>query len=255
LKIRFLQMCLSLLCATTPLLHADTPSDPLLFARGEGDYPPYEMVIDAQLTGLHIDLIREVTGKIGRQAHFVTLPWKRCLQYMEKGKVDALSYMYKTPEREAYTHYLEGNILSSSKIGFIINEDRKDEIRFNGNLQDLAPYSFGLERGFNYGVRFEQADLPYKMKFDSIEEITNQLILRRLDIGLYFNDVYHYRRLNDGHFKKILFLKPLLFEQASYLGFSRSKSEGRLAQQFAEVMTTFKHSAEYLAILRKYGLQ
>ena len=69
----------------------------LKIVRGNGTYPPNEMIVDNQLTGLHIDLVKEVAVSLGYQVNFESVPWKRALSLIEKGTADAITYISKNP--------------------------------------------------------------------------------------------------------------------------------------------------------------
>ncbi len=79
---------------------------------GDGFYPPYDMVIDNTLTGFHIDLINAVADQLQITITFETYPWKRAVEMLKNGKVDAVTYMSKTAEREQFGYFFDGNVLS-----------------------------------------------------------------------------------------------------------------------------------------------
>lgn len=91
----------------------DDKNPPPLASRGtltigaEPLYPyQYEQsVSDSRLTGLSTELVREACSRAGYRANFVQDDWVQLLERMRKGELDAVSLAYRSPERDAYSHF------------------------------------------------------------------------------------------------------------------------------------------------------
>lgn len=247
-------LCPLLLCISLFSTTIAAESLPLLVARGDGEYPPYEMHVNDQLTGTHIDLIRTVAKQLGREVNFISVPWKRALYLVKEGKVDDLSYVGRSKEREGFLYFHEGNAMTTVRIGFIARADRKAEINYTGNLQSLTPYSIGEQRGFYYGEAFETANYLARRDFDSLDKVIDLIRERRLDIGLFEVGHYLYRAEKGEFLADIAFLSPLLSHRKMYLGFSKARGHDQLSLQFAEAMSSFMQTPAYEALLSRYGL-
>lgn len=164
--------------------------------------------------------------------------------------------MSKTEEREKFGYFFEGNILSISQIGFFILKKNQHEIHFSGDLTSLKPYTIGTCRGFSYDEKFDQA--TFLTKDDGAPDeifLLQKLLAERFKIAIgYVNDV-KYNANQMGIADQIVFLSPNLSEgRPVYLVFSKAKELEALAKRFSEGMATFKSSANYQELLKKYGL-
>jgi len=223
----------------------------IVIVRTDENHPPYEMNVAGRMTGLHIDIIDEVAKKLRINVRYVTVPWSRALYMMKTGKADAISFVSKVPEREAYIIYHDGNVLSRSSIVFLIMVNRKNELRFDGNLRSLKSFNIGLQADFSYGTQFDRADYLNKISVKTQAHLLKLLLNRRIDYAaVYLNDVKSILKGKDG--RKFVVLKPSFSPTASYLGFSRKRNHAKLAKEFADAMKVFKQSFKYRQILRKY---
>ena len=95
----------------------------LLIVHADGVFPPNEMMEGARVRGVHIDLIQAAADKVGVSVVFRTYPWKRAMIMLQRGEADAITYMGRTPAREQYGVFVEGNLLSRTHHGFLALKD------------------------------------------------------------------------------------------------------------------------------------
>ena len=157
-------------------------AEDLIILRGNIDYPPDEMHIDGLLTGFNIELIQLVAASIPLSIEFQSFPWKRAVNMLKNGEGDAISYLSKTPAREKFALFLEGNIQTETNYHFVINSARKEEIQYNGTLKDLADYSIGIQRGYDYGKQFNQEKSLKKIK--GVREASVNLLLKKASVDV-----------------------------------------------------------------------
>jgi polar amino acid transport system substrate-binding protein len=229
-------------------------SGTILIVRGDENYPPYEMTEQEVLTGFHVELVQKVAEQLNIPVQFQSVPWNRALSMMEKGEADAITYIGKTPEREKFTYFLEGNILSVTRQELIVLESKKAAIQYTGDLQALSSYRIGIQSGYSYGEAFNAADYLKKDEVKTKEQLSEMLALNRLDLIAVNYDEYK-TDLQQGLFKDTTYLKPDLNSSDNYIGFSKVKNRGDLAQRFADALTAFKQTDEYQQLLSKYGLE
>ena len=108
------------LLASSSFIAVALAEDTIVVVRGDENYPPNEMLINDKLVGIHIDLTREVAASMNLNINYISVPWKRAVRLVQKGSVDAISYLDKTPEREEFAIFNDGNIISSYNFVFII---------------------------------------------------------------------------------------------------------------------------------------
>jgi polar amino acid transport system substrate-binding protein len=227
----------------------------ITIVRGNGNYPPLEMVINGRLTGLHIDMIRHVAYQLDIELEFVSLPWGRAIQHFAEGKFDAISYYGYTEEREIFSYYHQNNILSDTRWVFLALEDRKHEFNFDHNLSGLDNLVIGVQHGYSHGKRF-----------DSMKHLNRDVVMSEFDLERMLKKGRHdlammsYQEFlgfkDRGDFDGIVALSPSIDSDPQYIAFSRTKDEvGDLAvltKLFAEEFHRFKASEEYDELLKSY---
>ncbi len=77
-------------------------SDAPLSSACEYDYPPFCIVEeDGAVTGFSVELLRAAMAAMGREVSFQTGTWGHVRGLLERGEIDALPLVGRTPEREA----------------------------------------------------------------------------------------------------------------------------------------------------------
>lgn len=66
------------------------------------DWPPYVQLRDGEAVGISVDILREAARRANLNASFQELPWKRCLEMVRTGNVDAVVDAMQRPD------YLQG---------------------------------------------------------------------------------------------------------------------------------------------------
>lgn len=238
---------------TLNVFAADLPKE-LVIVRPDGSWPPQEMVENGELKGVHIDLVREAAKLLDISVSFESYPWRRAVQKFQQGEVDAITYMGKTTEREAFGYFVDGNILSKASVGFFIHQSNEGKYSFSGQLESLKPYVIGTVKGFSYHEGFDSADFLQKGEWATKEEkLITMLMKGRVPLAIgHVNDIfYHAARL--GVADEIMFLKPLLTEGRShYIVFSKPRGHGELAKKFAEAMDKLRSNGRHKEIIDRY---
>ncbi|MCJ8338101.1 MAG: transporter substrate-binding domain-containing protein [Pseudomonadales bacterium] len=246
---------LSSLLFSQPLVAGNTKS--IVILRGNGYYPPNEMMdADKQLNGVHIDIVRAVAKVLNISIEIKSLPWNRALHLMKKGEADAITHIGKTPEREKFVIFDEGNILSVTRNGFFILKQNSADFNYTGELQQLTGTTIGTINGYSYGNDFDSADyLSKETGTDSEEVLLSQLIRGRFPIAISKIDRIYFIANRRNLRNKITFLKPYMPGVEQYIAFSKVRHHQQLAREFAAALSTFKTTPEYRQILTKYGLE
>jgi len=229
----------------------------LIIARGDGDYPPYEMVDQGQLSGIHIDVINAVATSLGVTVQYEIVPWKRAVVMLQSGAVDAVTYMARTPERERFGIFLEGNRLASTQNAFFRTTAKPFELEYDGDLQQLKSFSIGVLQGYHYSRAFSDADfLQVDTGAKHEVQLLKKLLGQRFDLALGNVGRIKYFTRALGVDQQIEFLKPYFPSRPNYLVFSRQRLsvQGRhdLALEFSQAMQRFRETPAFEAILQRY---
>lgn len=250
----FVPRLLCALCAWMLLLPCTVYSQTdLVIARGDGNWPPYEMEVDGELTGIHIELIRKVADNLEVSISFQSLPWKRALKMVETGQIGAISYIAKTPEREQFVYYSESNILSGTRH-YLFKHKNREDIVYDGKIEQLAPHSVVYISGFTLGKDFDESTSINKVEVASSKRVIELIAKQRHDIGVVsIEDIEGMQ--HQGLLNELKVMAPPLYSTTVYLGFAKESSADPLVQAFTQEMERFKQTTEYQRLKAKYQLQ
>jgi polar amino acid transport system substrate-binding protein len=211
------------------------------------------MVVKGKAAGLHVEMVEAAARGLGLRVQWRSLPWKRALMLVETGQADAITYISRTPEREAWAVFVEGNQLSSAEIRFIARKDEAARLQFNGDVPAfLAQHSLVAVRGFQFG----QAEID---KAKRIEASSMDDLMRRLHAGHASVAAVNWNDFNTAYqgrpeVASIVALQPAIASTRNYIAFSNARGHQALAQRFAEAISRYKQSKAYGQLLKKYQL-
>jgi len=123
--------------------YAGETTETAVRSAAEIDYPPFSIVYeDGSANGFAVELMREALGKMGRKATFRTGPWEDVRGWLERGEVDALPLVGRTPERE---HLFDFTVPYMTMNGAIVVRDDTDA----RSLEDLRGQRVCVMKGDN----------------------------------------------------------------------------------------------------------
>jgi PAS domain S-box-containing protein len=108
---------------------------------GDDNYPPYEYLDEqGRPAGFNIDIIRAVTKVMGLDANLMLGPWNQVRQDLEQGRLEAISGMYYSEERDRLVDFSTPHILVSYAV-FVRNNSHIKK------LEDIADQRIIVQRG------------------------------------------------------------------------------------------------------------
>ncbi len=198
-------------------------------------FPPWIIVEQEEVTGINIELIKEVARRAGLTLTFKICPWKRCLKMMETGEGDLMTSLLKRPEREAYMYYVEPPYKTKSTKTFYVKKGNGETIR---SYEDLYALQIGVVRGTKY---FEPFDSDPKLNKDGVaSDVQNLRKLEngRLDglIGTESNiDYLIFKQGLQGKFDKTTFRWDRKLDV--YMAISKKSPYARQLQAFNDIVS------------------
>jgi two-component system sensor histidine kinase EvgS len=173
-------------------------------------YPPFCVVgEDGRADGFSVELMRAALARMGREVTFRTGPWAEVRGWLERGEIDALPLVGRTPEREALFDF---TVPYLTMHGAIVVREGPDDVT---SLDDL--------RGRRVAV----------MEGDNAEEF-----LRREDRGLEiittptFVDAFHV--LADGGCEAVVIQRLVAVRLLEETGLRGLKIVDRPVREFAQ---------------------
>ncbi len=128
------------------------PGRTLVVALEDIDSPRFEYVDQAgELTGFHVEMLKQVTRRLGWSLSIRRLPWARALAMLRSGEIDALTYPCETPERVGFALFDPDNILHLIHFSFFV--ERRNEVRmaFTGAPEEMrARWRWGIVHDYFY---------------------------------------------------------------------------------------------------------
>ena len=224
--------------------------------RGDGNYPPNEMGTDPQVTGIHIDLVNQVAQTLQLKVKWESVPWTRAVNMIKDGEADAITYIGKTPEREQFVHFVEGNEVSIAENGFVILKENASRLTYTGDYKQLKVLEpVVVLRGYTYGGTFDQTTEIQKYPVKELDQVLNMLKSKKYSIGIVNVGEAKPIARSLGIRDQLVFLEPFVSQLPNYIGFSKKRSNLEVAQKFASAIKAFKQTSAYQEILKKYGVQ
>jgi ABC-type amino acid transport substrate-binding protein len=133
-------MILAATLATPPAAFAQSPT----LSASEIDYPPFCIVDEDGLAGgFSVELMRAALAAVGREVTFRTGPWAEVRGWLERGEIDALPLVGRTPEREFLFDFTFPYMSLHGAI--VVRQDTKD-IR---DLNDLRGRTVAVMKADN----------------------------------------------------------------------------------------------------------
>ncbi len=134
-----------LLSVATDAFGEPTPEPhPPVFSASEIDYPPFCMIDkDGRTDGFSIELMRAVLAAMGREVAFRTGLWTEVRGWLERGEIEALPLVGRTPERELLFDF---TVPYMSLHGAIVVRNTETDIL---DLADLRGRKVAVMKGDN----------------------------------------------------------------------------------------------------------
>lgn len=216
-------------------------------------YPPYEFLDDGEVQGVAVEIVQEVFKRMKVPIKITLYPWDQSLAMIQKGEADAIFTIFKTPEREAYADYSH-EILIPQVVSLFVTKD--SHIVFDGDLNKLSTFTFGVVRTVSYGSIFDDAVKNGVIRnietSETGEENMKKLLQGRFDILVSnrYGALAIVKKMNNmDHIKE---LKPAIQSVPSYIAFSKKRFLTSLRDQFDSILRNMKDDGTYENIITLY---
>lgn len=165
-------------------------------------YPPLHWYDGHQLQGASIDIARRVLDELHIAYEIRYLgPFTRIMKLAERGEIDMVATLKKTPEREHFLLFPKTAALSNPVAVF---QSRERAFAFH-DRQDLIGHRGGITRGNRFGADvddFAKASLDIE-EADTPESNFNKLKVGRIEYfltGYFVGMAYLLKRSDEGSF-------------------------------------------------------
>ena len=232
-------VCALLLAAIAPT-HAECSR---LVLTADPAYPPLHWYDGTRLQGASIEIAKRVLDdlKIPYEVRYVG-PFPRVMLMAERGEVDMVATLKRTPERERFLGFPNTPAFSNPVAVFVARKhpiafhDRRDLVGLRGGITNGNLFGDGLDEYLREHLSFEEANSP--------ENNFDKLRLGRIDYfltGLYAGMAYLVKRGDEEEFTA---LTPYAAETQNFMALARN---GHCAEKLALI-------DERLKLLKKNGV-
>ncbi len=215
-------------------------------------WPPYIYEENGELHGLDYDVTRIVLQRLGVQAEWQMLPWKRCSVALEQGKADAILGAYRNRESEATLVFPSEPL---SRIDLVLFYAKNRPYPFHA-LDDLQGLRIGVASRYWYSDR-SFAESPLFVREPAPSHTANFGKLMHERVHLVVNDRYAGRFVLDsmGLSDAVTHHPRVISRDSLYLGLRRDAGLERLAEDFARELRLLKLEPTYSLLLSHYGMR
>lgn len=212
------------------------------------DYPPYEFTKDGALVGIDVDIIREAAKRAGVNPVFNEVPWKRAMEEVRTGKVDAIFSLFKTDERMEFLHFPSLSLSSEKNVAVVAKGSGKSV----KSLDDLKGMTVGVVVDYAYGGEFDSMELTRDESSDNVQML-KKLAKGRTDVAV-INQRLLSHLVKGGEVEDAFEPTGLvLAEEGMYVGFSKQSAQGAaLAEAFSKALESMKADGFLDSVYAKY---
>lgn len=159
---------------------AKTQACELTFAVSN-EFPPHHMQEDSGAwRGVTVDLFQWMANGAGCAVSVVNVPWDRTINYLEQGKVDAVSLFTKSDERQKFTHFIGPHYQES--IVVIVAKSHADSVNTHKELVKFDGL-IGKTPGTDYGKSLQTLLGKEQLKENLVDIVSNDIRIKMFKAG------------------------------------------------------------------------
>lgn len=210
-------------------------------------YPPYEYLVDGKPQGMDIEILTEAAKLASIELTFQFAPWARALTMVEKGEVDGIICLNRTPEREAFLFFPK-TPLSMERLRVFSTKDSPDV----KSIQELEGKTVGVVNEYEYGAAFDRNPKLTKDVSPDPEIMVKKLNARRFPYAVHNEVSMAYLLKSANASAKACTL--VVQESPLYIGFSKKSPNGKeFFEKMAAALEKINASGRLSEIQNKYS--
>ncbi len=220
--------------------------------------PPYMIISNdpeqPRYRGFESDLSQLLADELGLQVEFVECSWEACLTSLQKGHIDLVHALLRTPKREEFVEFLQPSYLKGRYATRFYQ--RFDDPRDITNFSDMVEQEMvvGYLGSTVYFPEFNDAEQLIKVDVKTIEIGMRLLTSKRIDALAGFDELFA-----DFEQSKPNMLKAIRHGTyhpetilSSYTALSKSSPKYFLKSDLENALTKLTASGKLAAIKQKW---
>ncbi|MDM8537544.1 transporter substrate-binding domain-containing protein [Desulfobacterales bacterium HSG17] len=213
-----------------------------------GSYPPVSFKEGDKMSGINVEIIKEVLKRAGHEPVYKIMPFKRGLHSLKKGEVTATPGLFYTAERSEFLNYCR-EPLCSAKIGIFSLKGSGIKV---DKLEDLKGKSVAVMRNNSYGPEFDNYKGIKRVIRNSYREQAEILNRERTNMAVAEELPFYYYSGKSG-IRDRFEMVYVLSEEFVYVAFSKAvENSARLSEEFCKNLRQMKKEGLVADIIEKY---
>lgn len=205
-----------------------------------------------KIVGIDVDIVRELSKRLGLSLDIQLVPWKRVLAGVQQGNADAGMPLFITKDRQKYALYPQVPLHEAVMVAFT---NVGNHITYNGS-SDLHGKSIGIRRGYSISPEFDQLAKAGKIKVTEVNDVQN--MIKMIEAGRFDfiidkrSTVSFYLKQSGVKLKSIGQMGPA---QGAYLAISKAtsvKDQKSLLNNIDKVLMEMKQEGMIEEITKRY---
>lgn len=223
------------------------------------DFAPYSMITKGQAAGIDVEVLAEAAKRAGFGLEIQFKPWDELIRMVKKGECDGALGLFKTPEREKFSMFMEAAPIHYSDYVLFTKVGSKFSFR---SYENLRGKTIGRISGTSLGAEFEAAlaDGTVQVKeYPDLSAAIRGLLVNEIAAYAGNIDVTYYRLKSMGMSNSIVYLpKKIASQKPAYMAMSRAskiKDKDRIIQGLERALDQMRKDGTYNKIARRYLLR
>lgn len=212
------------------------------------NYPPYNYEVDGGLTGISVEVVKEIQKRVGSKAKIELLPWTRAYEIVQKKTNRALFSMARTDSRENLFKWV--GPIAHDVVYFFKKKGSPVNINSVDDARDVRSIAVGLNSSGHL--------LLSALGFQNLDAVPNpllnvrKLLAGRTDLVPSVEPVIVYRAKKDGLDPDLLENTGVSYtEQLLYIAFSKDVDDTTI-EKWQDALDSMKKDGTYEKIYNKY---
>lgn len=223
----------------------------VILASGHPEYPPIMFKNGNEITGVAVDIAREVFRRLGYDLYSQPMgTWENVQQAAKDGQIDVIFAIYKNAERERYLNY--SIPIMMDPVAVFVRKDKP--FKYSG-LKDLIGKKGTTSQGESWGGDFDQFKPKLTLEIEKNIAVNIQKLVSGQSDYFIFGLYPGLYNLDAMKLTKKIEQLPLYVDMPdAYIAIAKSSKYAFLITNVNAVLQQMKSDGTILKIFNKYNV-
>ncbi|RME71901.1 MAG: hypothetical protein D6776_09565 [Planctomycetota bacterium] len=207
--------------------------------------------------GIEVEMARALAKEAGYRPRLVAIPWNRAMRQLERGELDIVLTLSKTPERERFTHFFAPS--THEQIVVVTRPELVSRFERVRTLDDLVAVGrIGINQEVDYGDDFRKKwnrNPAFRARFEAVTEPRLNIVkLRRGRLAGLLRDKLSvaYSIRHGGEYAGLRYVElPCFPRRPVYFGISKRIAPGKV-EALRRAYTALRERGVFDEILQRW---